>query len=503
MSGEMLKYVTASAMLYDSVVLFAKALQDLDNGKYVEKFPVISCDDISKGTDGTSIINYMKSNKVVGLTGLVHFDGQGFRSSFVLDILQLSKQGLKKIGAVLPGSNINITDIIEAEPTTEYFLEHRKYTITTILNKPFTMLKNSPKKLIGNERYEGFTIDFIDELSQILHFSYEIRVVADGKYGVQVDKQNNVWNGMVGEVLSGVADMAIADLTITSTREKVMDFTLPYMNTGISILFKKPTEKVKSLFSFLSPFSAEVWLYVMVAFLGVSFVLFIVGRLSPYEWDDVNPCRQDEKIEENYFTLLNSMWFTIASLMQQGCEIAPRSSATRTATSIFYFFTLIMISSYTANLAAFLTIEKVVYPIESAKDLAKQTKIKYGCLAGGSTKTFFDTSTIDTYRKMSAYMEKHPEVLMESNEKGKEEVYKGNYAFLMESAPIQYVTERECNLTQIGGLLDHKGYGIGTKKGNGTLSAWLSGGILKLQEQGVLHTLRSAGGNRRGRRTMR
>ncbi|GIY79630.1 glutamate receptor ionotropic, kainate 3 [Caerostris darwini] len=166
---------TASAMLYDSVVLFAKALQDLDNGKYVEKFPVISCDDISKGTDGTSIINYMKSNKVVGLTGLVHFDGQGFRSSFVLDILQLSKQGLKKIGAVLPGSNINITDIIEAEPTTEYFLEHRKYTITTILNKPFTMLKNSPKKLIGNERYEGFTIDFIDELSRfcISHMKYE------------------------------------------------------------------------------------------------------------------------------------------------------------------------------------------------------------------------------------------------------------------------------------------------------------------------------------------
>ncbi|GIY94535.1 glutamate receptor ionotropic, kainate 2, partial [Caerostris extrusa] len=62
------------------------------------------------------------SNKVVGLTGLVHFEVGRFRSSFALDILQLKKQGLKKIGAVLPGSNINITDIIEAESTTEYFL---------------------------------------------------------------------------------------------------------------------------------------------------------------------------------------------------------------------------------------------------------------------------------------------------------------------------------------------------------------------------------------------
>lgn len=118
--------------------------------------------------------------------------------------------------------------------------------------------------------------------------------------------------------------MAIADVTITSTREKVLDFTLPFMNTGISILFKKPTEKVKSLFSFLSPFSGGVWICVMGAFLGVSFVLFLTGRLSPYEWENVNGCKSEERIEENCFTFLNSMWFTIASVMQQGCEVAPR-----------------------------------------------------------------------------------------------------------------------------------------------------------------------------------
>lgn len=48
-----------------------------------------------------------------------------------------------------------------------------------------------------------------------------------------------------------------------------------------------------------------------------------------------------------------------------------------------------MISSYTANLAAFLTVERMDSPIESAEDLAKQTKIKYGALRGGSTAAFF------------------------------------------------------------------------------------------------------------------
>jgi len=57
--------------------------------------------------------------------------------------------------------------------------------------------------------------------------------------------------------------------------------------------------------------------------------------------------------------------------------------------SAWWFFTLIIISSYTANLAAFLTIERMLTPIDSADDLAKQTEIQYGTVNSGSTKQFF------------------------------------------------------------------------------------------------------------------
>lgn len=69
-----------------------------------------------------------------------------------------------------------------------------------------------------------------------------------------------------------------------------------------------------------------------------------------------------------------------------------RAVSTRMVAGIWWFFTLIMISSYTANLAAFLTVERMDSPIESAEDLAKQTKIKYGALRGGSTAAFFRVS---------------------------------------------------------------------------------------------------------------
>lgn len=67
----------------------------------------------------------------------------------------------------------------------------------------------------------------------------------------------------------------------------------------------------------------------------------------------------------------------------------PKALSTRIIGGIWWFFTLIIISSYTANLAAFLTVERMESPIDSADDLAKQTKIEYGAVKDGATMTFF------------------------------------------------------------------------------------------------------------------
>uniref|UniRef100_A0A182S783 Ionotropic glutamate receptor C-terminal domain-containing protein n=1 Tax=Anopheles maculatus TaxID=74869 RepID=A0A182S783_9DIPT len=59
----------------------------------------------------------------------------------------------------------------------------------------------------------------------------------------------------------------------------------------------------------------------------------------------------------------------------------------------------------------------------------------------------------------------------------------------MESTSIEYIVERECDVTQIGGLLDDKGYGIAMRKNSPYRSA-LSEAVLRLQEQGVLTSLK-------------
>ena len=52
--------------------------------------------------------------------------------------------------------------------------------------------------------------------------------------------------------------------------------------------------------------------------------------------------------------------------------------------TFWWFFTLIVIATYTANLAAFLTVTRMESPIESLNDLAQQTKISYGTVKGSS-----------------------------------------------------------------------------------------------------------------------
>lgn len=66
----------------------------------------------------------------------------------------------------------------------------------------------------------------------------------------------------LGKLISNIifqrADFAITDLTITAARQKAVDFTSPFMNLGITILYKKPTKQPPNLFSFISPFSYQV-----------------------------------------------------------------------------------------------------------------------------------------------------------------------------------------------------------------------------------------------------
>uniref|UniRef100_A0AAY5F3U1 Glutamate receptor n=1 Tax=Electrophorus electricus TaxID=8005 RepID=A0AAY5F3U1_ELEEL len=499
MSGIM---TTAAALMYDAVFLVALASQRASQMTVSS----LQCHRHKPWRYGHRFMNLFKEAQWDGLTGRIVLNkDRRLRKDFDLDLISLKEDGTAKIVLLslqyiwkqIPIISIGVwntytgLNLIEKQDTSKNVtdsLANKTLIVTTILENPYVMYKKSDKVLYGNDRFEGYCLDLLKELSNILGFSYEVKLVSDGKYGAQNDKGE--WNGMVRELIDHIADLAVAPLTITYVREKVIDFSKPFMTLGISILYRKPNGTNPGVFSFLNPLTPDIWLFMLLACLGVSCVLFVIARFTPYEWYNPHPCNPASDVMENNFTLLNSLWFGVAALMRQGSDLMPKALSTRIIGGIWWFFTLIIISSYTANLAAFLTVERMDTAIESADDLAKQTRIEYGAVRDGSTTTFFKKSKISTYEKMWAFMSSRKNTAMvKNNREGITRVLTTDYALLMESTSIEYISQRNCNLTQVGGLIDSKGYGVGTPIGSPYRDK-VTIAILQLQEEGKLHMMK-------------
>jgi glutamate receptor, ionotropic, invertebrate len=127
-----------------------------------------------------------------------------------------------------------------------------------------------------------------------------------------------------------------------------------------------------------------------------------------------------------------------------------------------------MVSSYTANLAAFLTIEKPVPIINNLKDMYDNTMNKkisgFGAMSEGSTESFFKQSDIPLHQNIFKYMKDNPTMMM-GKEEGLEKAKAEKYAYISESSTIEYYEQRHCQIAHVGDKLDEKGYGIAMKKG--------------------------------------
>ena len=119
----------------------------------------------------------MKLVEITGLTGHIAFDQWGIRNNFVLDIVELHKSGLEKVGTWhdshgLAFSRQFLLSSVDARDT----IENKTIIVTTIKSPPYAMFKESSERLLGNDAFEGYGVELIQEISEFLSRTHFVKI---------------------------------------------------------------------------------------------------------------------------------------------------------------------------------------------------------------------------------------------------------------------------------------------------------------------------------------
>ncbi|XP_055844793.1 glutamate receptor ionotropic, kainate 3 [Episyrphus balteatus] len=389
----------------------------------------------------------------------------------------------------------------------------RFFRIGTAESLPWSYYKTDDKtgELLFDENgkpvWEGYCIDFIEILSKYMNFEYELVPPRSGLFGNRLP--NGSWDGVVGDLVTGDTDFAVAALKMTSEREEVIDYIAPYYEqTGISIVIRKAVRQT-SLFKFMTVLRLEVWLSIVAALVATAIMIWLLDKYSPYSAKNNKdaypyPCRE--------FTLKESFWFALTSFTPQGGGEAPKAISGRVLVAAYWLFVVLMLATFTANLAAFLTVERMQTPVQSLDQLARQSRINYTVVEGSDTHSYFinmkyaeDTlyrlwkelslnATSDQRRyRIWDYpiKEQYGHILLAINSsipvKDAAEGFRkvnehenADFAFIHDSAEIKYQITKNCNLTEVGEVFAEQPYAIAVQQGS-HLSDEISYAILELQ----------------------
>lgn len=175
---------------------------------------------------------------------------------------------------------------------------------------------------------------------------------------------------MVRELVDKKADLCVTSLKINSEREKDIDISIPFLDTGITILVAhrggalSPTAFLGKKYCIsdsihctvvsivcLEPFEFVTWVFILVISIqAAGTAIFIFEWLSPQSYD-----RNTKPPRGHKFSLCRSLWLVWATLFSASVNTdVPRSYVARFMALVWAAFSLTFIAVYTANLAAFM-----------------------------------------------------------------------------------------------------------------------------------------------------
>ncbi|KAG7232461.1 hypothetical protein INR49_008839 [Caranx melampygus] len=205
----------------------------------------------------------------------------------------------------------------------------------------------------------GYCIDLLEKLAEDLGFKFDLYIVGDGKYGAW---KGGRWTGLVGDLLNGLADMAVTSFSINSARSQVIDFTSPFFSTSLGILVRSK-DTAAPIGAFMWPLHWSMWV-------GIFLALHITALfLTLYEWKSPFGMTPHGRNRVRVFSYSSALNLCYAILFGRTVSSkTPKCWTGRFLMNLWAIFCLLVLSSYTANLAAVMVGEKTFEEVSGIHD---------------------------------------------------------------------------------------------------------------------------------------
>eukprot|EP00775_Hariotina_reticulata_P004904 gene4904-5148_t len=329
--------------------------------------------------------------------------------------------------------------------------------------------------------FKGFLVDLLPTLMQTagIQEPYTIRAFNGGGGSLL---SNGSWSGVMGQLTTGQADLALFPLTLTARRAKYIQHTTPFMDDGYAILVQVNQQDPD--YSFLLPFSAQTWACFLSAMAAIVLILSILdlvtrrARLKAVERTyGVLKSQKTRRRDKVMHHAIETIMMTVGS----GAAPTSRSWAVKVMFIAWAIFSVIMLAAYTANLTANLTVNQIGVTIKGLSDLAA-TSLPFGVPADSSVSVYFknssDRGAVAIHRKMVEY---------KSTEDGARAVRdKKIAAFICDYPVAQYFTQEPPCVLALGTETLGSGSLVMGLPPNSTLTDRLNTALLQLGEAGYL-----------------